>query len=99
MGPKFYTQYQLYIELFIEIISDNEYFTKWHKTQNFFGHLRNIFPSNNFQFNLVYDKISEIYGDDQYSQTLGIILYKIIREGNLVSKEMNEYDEKFFKHK
>ena len=57
MGPKFYTQYQLYTELFIEIISNNEYFTKWHITQKFFGHLRNIFTSNNFQFNSVYDKI------------------------------------------
>jgi len=95
MGPKFYKQYQLYTELFIEIISINEYFTKWQKTQNFFGHLRNIFTSNNFQFKSVYDKISEIYGDDQYSQTLGILLRKIIKDGNLISKEMNEYDEKY----
>ena len=95
MGPKFYTQYQLYTELFIEIINNKEYFNKWHKTENFFGHLRNIFTSNNFQFKSIYDKISEIYGDDQYSQTLGIILNKIIRDGNLVSKEANEYDEKY----
>ena len=38
MGPKFYSQYDIYTTLFIEIINDNTYFTLWNKTTNFFGH-------------------------------------------------------------
>ena len=95
MGPKFYTQYEMYAELFIKIISNDIYFNEWNNTKNFFGHLRNIFTSNNFHFRAVYDKITKIYGDEQYSKTMNVLLYKVIREGNLVSKEMNEYDEKY----
>ena len=95
MGPKFYKKYELYIELFIEIISDNKYFLIWSNTQNFFGHLRNLFISNTFHFKAVYDKISEIYGDEQYSQTMGNLLYTLIQKGNLISAEMNEYDSKY----
>lgn len=96
MGPKFYTQYQLFTELFLELISDKNYFSEWSNTKNFFGHLRNIFISNNFSFRLVYDKITEIYGDEQYNQTIGTLLYKIVREGNIITKEMNESDQKYF---
>ena len=95
MGPKFYKKYELYMELFIEIISDNKYFLKWSNTQNFFGHLRNLFISNTFHFRSVYDKITDIYGDDQYTQTMGTILHTLIKKGNLVSEEMIEYDSKY----
>ena len=95
MGPKFYKKYELYAELFIEIISDSKYFLKWSNTQNFFGHLRNIFTSNTFHFRAVYDKINEIYGDEQYSQTMGNILFTLIKKGNLITEEMNEYDSKY----
>ena len=97
MGPKFYTQYELYATLFIEIINDEIYFQEWNKTKNFFGHLRNIFTSNVFHFRSVYDKITEIYGEKQKDETMGVILYKIIQEGNLVTKQMNEFDEKYIK--
>ena len=97
MGPKFYTQYELYTTLFIEIINDEIYFQEWNKTKNFFGHLRNIFTSNNFHFRCVYDKITEIYGDKQNEETIGVILYKVIKEGNLITKKMNEFDEKYIK--
>ena len=95
MGQKFYSKYQLYTELFIEIISDQIYFNKWNNTQNFFGHLRNIFTSNNFHFRSVYDKITEMYGNEQDNQTMGNILYKLMKEGNLVNEEMNETDAKY----
>ena len=95
MGPKFYNQYQLFSELFLELISDKVYFNEWSNTRDFFGHLRNIFISNNFSFKLVYDKITEIYGDDQYSKTLGSLLFKIVKEGNIITKEMNEGDQKY----
>ena len=95
MGPKFYEKYQLYSELFIEIIGDIKYFNKWCNTQNFFGHLRNIFNSNNFHFGSVFDKITEFYGDEQYSQTMGNLLIKLTKDGNLVNQEMNEYDNKY----
>ena len=97
MGPKFYTQYELYTTLFIEIIDDEIYFREWNRTKNFFGHLRNIFTSNTFHFRSVYDKITEFYGDKQSEETIGVLLYKIIQEGNLVTKQMNEYDEKYLK--
>ena len=96
MGPKFYNQYQLFTELFLELISDKVYFNEWSNTRDFFGHLRNIFISNNFSFKLVYDKITEIYGDEQYNKTLGALLSKIVREGNIITKEMNESDQKYF---
>ena len=95
MGQKFYPKYQLYAELFIEIISSQTYFNKWSNTQNFFGHLRNLFTSNNFHFRSVYEKITEIYGDEQYSQTMGNILYRLMKEGNIISEEMNETDAKY----
>ena len=69
MGPKFYTQYELYTTLFIEIINDEIYFKEWNQTINFFGHLRNIFTSNVFHFRAVYDKITEIYGEKQKEET------------------------------
>ena len=97
MGPKFYTQYELYATLFIEIINDEIYFQEWNKTKNFFGQLRNIFTSNAFHFRSVYDKITEIYGEKQKEETMGVILYKIIQEGNLITKQMNEFDEKYIK--
>ena len=96
MGVKFYNYFIIYTELFIEIINNNEYFNKWSNTRNFFGHLRNIFNSNTFHFRAVYDKINEIYGDDQYSQNMGAILKKIIIDGNLINKEMIEKEEKYF---
>ena len=100
MGPKFYNQYKIYTELFLEIINDNEYFNKWSNTRNFFGHLRNIFISNTFHFRAVYDKINEIYGEDQYTQSMGIILNKIIKDGNLVNNEMNDFEGKYlYMHK
>ena len=95
MGPKFYSQYQLYTELFIEIINKEYYFRLWSVSGNFFGHLRNIFNSNVVKFGLIYDKINEIYGDEQYNQTLGNILIKLIEEGNIVNEEMNKCDEKY----
>ena len=97
MGPKFYSQYELYTTLFIEIINDEIYFNEWSKTKNFFGHLRNIFTSNAFHFRVVFDKITEFYGDKQGQETMGTILYKVIKEGNLITKEMNEFDEKYIK--
>jgi hypothetical protein len=96
MGPKYYLKYELYSELFLEIISDNTYFYIWNKNKNFFGHLRNIFATNNFHFGKVYDKIYDIYGDDQYSQHMGPILLKLINEGNLITKEINECDGRYF---
>ena len=96
MGPKFYSQYDIYTTLFIEIINDNTYFTLWNKTTNFFGHLRNIFTSNSFHFGVVFDKIKEFYGDNQENEMVGDILNKVVMEGNLITKEMNEYDEKYF---
>ena len=95
MGPKFFSKYQLYTELFIEIINNEHYFKLWCTSGNFFGHLRNIFNSNVVKFGLIYDKISQIYGDEQYNQSLGNILIKIIDEGNIVDEEMNKYDEKY----
>ena len=97
MGPKFYNQYELYTTLFIEIINDEIYFKEWNKTKNFFGHLRNIFTSNAFHFSVVFDKIHELYGDKQGEETIGSLLYKVIKEGNLITKQMNEYDEKYIK--
>ena len=97
MGPKFYNQYELYATLFIEIINDEIYFNEWNTTKNFFGHLRNIFTTNNFHFSVVFDKITEFYGEDQSLETVGNILYKIIKEGNLVTKQMNVFDEKYIK--
>ena len=97
MGPKFYNQYELYTTLFIEIIDDDIYFKEWNKTKNFFGHLRNIFTSNAFHFRVVFDKIYEFYGDKQGEETIGSLLYKVIKEGNLITKQMNEYDEKYLK--
>ena len=97
MGPKFYTKYELYTTLFIEIINDETYFYEWNSTKNFFGHLRNIFTTNNFHFRVVFDKITEFYGEDQSLETVGTLLYKVIKDGNLVTKEMNEYDEKYIK--
>ena len=96
MGPKFYGQYERYTSLFIEIISDDTYFEIWSCTNNFFGHLRNIFTSNNFHFGVVFDKIEEIYGDEQNGEMIGNILDKLIIEENLITKEMNEFDEKYF---
>ena len=97
MGPKYYKQYELYTTLFIEIINDEIYFREWDKTRNFFGHLRNIFTSNNFHFGSVYNKITEFYGEKQNEQTISVLLYKIVKDGNLVSQEMNEYDKKYIK--
>ena len=96
LGPKFYPQYELYTTLFIEIINDDEYFKLWSKTSNFFGHLRNIFTSNNFHFGKVFDKIDEIYGQNKKEEMIGDLLVKIIREENLITNEMNSYDEKYF---
>ena len=96
MGPKYFWQYDIFTTLFIEIINDDSYFRIWSKTSNFFGHLRNIFTSNNFHFGKVFDKIDEIYGDDQVNEMIGDILSKVIIEGNLITKEMNEFDEKYF---
>ena len=95
MGPKFYPKYQLYTELFIEIISNEYYFKIWSISENFFGHLRNIFNSNVVKFGLIYDKITEIYGDEKYNQNLGNIFFKLINEGNIVNEEMNKCDEKY----
>ena len=95
MGPKFYAQYQIYAELFIGVISNDSYFSKWCTTRNFFGHLRNIFSSNTFHFGAVYDKIDQIYGDDKYRKTMNVLFHKILKEGNLITDEMNEYDEKY----
>ena len=97
LGPKFFTQYELYSILLIEIIDDNEYFKLWSKTSNFFGHLRNIFTSNTFHFGKVFDKIEEIYGENKKEELVGELLNKLIRDENLTTKEMNEYDEKYFK--
>ena len=96
LGPKFFPQYELYTTLFIEIINDDEYFKLWSKTSNFFGHLRNIFTSNNFHFGKVFDKIDEIYGQNKKEEMIGDLLVKIIREENLITNEMNSYDEKYF---
>ena len=96
LGPKFFPQYELYTTLFIEIINDDEYFKLWSKTSNFFGHLRNIFNSNNFHFGKVFDKIDEIYGQNKKEEMIGDLLVKIIREENLITNEMNSYDEKYF---
>ena len=96
MGPKFYTQYDIYTSLFIEIINDDEYFTIWSKTSNFFGHLRNIFTSNTFHFGKVFDKIDEMYGENKINEMVGDVLSKVVIEGGLMTKEMNEYDEKYF---
>ena len=96
LGPKFFPQYELYTTLFIEIINDDEYFKLWNKTSNFFGHLRNIFTSNNFHFGKVFDKIDEIYGQNKKEEMIGDLLVKIIREENLITNEMNSYDEKYF---
>jgi len=95
MGPKFFSKYQLYSQLFIEIINQEHYFKLWCTSGNFFGHLRNIFNSNVVKFGLIYDKISQIFGDEQYNQTLGNILIKIIDEGNIIDEEMNKCDEKY----
>ena len=96
MGPKFYTQYDIYTTLFIEIINDDEYFRIWSKTSNFFGHLRNIFTSNTFHFGKVFDKIDEMYGENKINEMVGDVLSKVVIEGGLMTKEMNEYDEKYF---
>ena len=96
MGPKFYTQYDIYTSLFIEIINDDEYFRIWSKTSNFFGHLRNIFTSNTFHFGKVFDKIDEMYGENKINEMVGDVLSKVVIEGGLMAKEMNEYDEKYF---
>jgi hypothetical protein len=96
MGPKFYTQYDIYTSLFIEIINDDEYFRIWSKTSNFFGHLRNIFTSNTFHFGKVFDKIDEMYGENKINEMVGDVLSKVVIEGGLMTKEMNEYDEKYF---
>ena len=97
LGPKFFGQYEIFTSLFIEIINDDTYFKLWGKSTNFFGHLRNIFTSNTFHFGRVFDKINEIYGEDQKDEMIGDILKKVVIEGNLITKEMNEYDEKYFK--
>ena len=96
MGPKFYAQYDIYTSLFIEIINDDEYFRIWSKTSNFFGHLRNIFTSNTFHFGKVFDKIDEMYGENKINEMVGDVLSKVVIEGGLMTKEMNEYDEKYF---
>ena len=96
MGPKFYGQYELFTTLFIEIINDDTYFKYWSKTMNFFGHLRNIFTSNNFHFGRVFDKINETYGENQKEEMIGNLLTSTSCEGNLITKEMNEYDDKYF---
>ena len=96
LGPKFYSQYELYTTLFIEIINDDTYFKYWSKTANFFGHLRNIFTSNNFHYGKIFDKIYETYGDNQKEEMIGDLLKKIICEENLITNEMNEFDEKYF---
>ena len=96
MGPKFYSQYDIYTSLFLEIINDDDYFRIWSKTANFFGHLRNIFTSNTFHFGKVFDKIDELYGENQINETVGDILTKVVIEGGLMNKEMNEFDEKYF---
>ena len=95
MGPKFFSKFELYSELFIELISNERYFKLWSTTENFFGHLRNIFNSNVIKLGLIYDKINEIFGDEKYNQNLGNILYRIIQEGNMVTEEQNTYDEKY----
>ena len=95
MGPKFFSKFELYSELFIELISNERYFKLWSTTENFFGHLRNIFNSNVIKLGLIYDKINEIFGDEKYNQNLGNILYRIIQEGNIVTEEQNTYDEKY----
>ena len=95
MGPKFFSKFELYSELFIELISNERYFKIWNSTDNFFGHLRNIFNSNVVKFWLIYDKINDIFGDEKYNQNLGNILHKLIQEGNIVTEEMNSYDEKY----
>ena len=89
MGPKFYSKYELYTDLFINMINNEHYFKIWSTTANFFGHLRNIFNSNVVKFGLIYEKIGEIFGDEKYNQNLGNILYKLIKEGNIVTNEMN----------
>ena len=100
MGPKYFTKYDLYTELFIEIIKNDKYFRIWSTNENLFGHLRNIFNSNVFKFGSIYDKIDALLGDEKYNLNLGNILYRIIREGNIISDEMNAYDEKYInKHK
>ena len=100
MGPKFYSKYELYTDLFINMINNEHYFKIWSTTGNFFGHLRNIFNSNVVKFGLIYEKIGEIFGDEKYNQNLGNILFTIISEGNIINEEMNNYDEKYInKHK
>ena len=95
MGPKFFSKFEIYSELFIQMINNERYFKIWSMAENFFGHLRNIFNSNVIKLGLIYDKINEIFGDEKYNQNLGNILYRIIREGNIVTDEMNIYDEKY----
>ena len=95
MGPKFYAQYQLFAELFITIISSESFFNKWTITKNFFGHLRNIFTSNSFHFSAVYNKIDEFYGDDKLTKTMSILFNKVVKEGNLITPEMNENDGRY----
>ena len=95
MGPKFYTKYELYCEVFLRIINNKKYFNIWNKTENFFGHLRNIFNSNVVKLGLVYGKLSDIFGDEKYNQSLGNIWMKITQEGNIVNADMNSYDEKY----
>ena len=96
MGPKFFGQYEIFTTLFLEIITDETYFKLWSRTSNFFGHLRNIFTSNNFHFGRVFDKINEMFGENQKEEMIGEILTKVVTEGNLITKEMNEIDEKYF---
>ena len=95
MGPKFFSKYELYTDLFIEMINNERYFEIWNTRPNFFGHLRNIFNSNVIKLGMVYDSIDKIFGDEKYNQNLGNILYKLIKEGNIVTNEMNIYDEKY----
>ena len=95
MGPKFFSKYELYTQIFIEIINNEDYFRTWSRTQNFFGHLRNIFNSNVVKFGLIYDKINDIFGDEKFNQNMGNIFQKLIKEGNIVTEEMNTYDEKY----
>ena len=95
MGPKFFHKYEMYSDLFIELINNEKYFEIWNTRRNFFGHLRNIFNSNVIKFGTIYDTIDKIFGDEKYNQNLGNILYKLIKEGNIVTNEMNIYDEKY----
>ena len=95
MGPKFFSKYELYTDLFIEMINNERYFEIWNTRPNFFGHLRNIFNSNAIKLGMVYDSIDKIFGDEKYNQNLGNILFKLIKEGIVVTKEMNTYDEKY----